>query len=251
MQAKRDLSEIDDFILELSSGDEDVQDYVNRHEEFVEHLDEMKAAIKQINIETIEDYKKAMQLKSILTSTFCYAHNTNLDKDTQKRASTLNDKLGEKILSFSKNHKKIKDSKLRSVAKYLTTCWNKYYRYHEKEKIVRYAIKNDILRKHIHEDGTKSYHVIGLHYQVGDNTFSINSDGSESRNYIKDCSLQAFPVRSMFYETIEKIDDKTGQIPPLPDYYNITSVMSDRKGAARIYLSQKDKKTIQNHFTKY
>jgi len=236
-----------DLINTICSGNKDVEEYKDRHEEFLEQLDNVEKAIEKITVKSIEEYKEAIQLKSITNSMFCYAFNNKKDNDMQERIQKADHRLGKKILKFTKKYNKIKDKTLRSIAKYMVTCWKKYYPYEDKEKIVNHALENNILRKKTDDESDHMlFYVVGLHYKVGNNTFKMDINGNEYRTYMNEVTPQAFPVKHRFRKVLNKFKK---EIPDLEDHYKVTYVAPDRQYHAKIYLSKDEKRIIKKNFT--
>jgi len=235
-----------DLINALCSGDEDVEEYKDRHEEFLEQLDKVENAVEKITVESIEDYEEAMQLKSITNSMFCYSFNNRKDDDIQQRVRETDHELGKKILKFTRKHNKIEDETVRAIAKYMVTCWRKYYPYEDQEKIVKHALENDILRKKTDDESDDTlFYVVGLHYKVGNNTFKMDVNGNEYRTYMNEVTPQAFPIKHRFRETLEEFKE---EIPELEEHFKVTYVAPDRQYHAKIYLSRKEKRIVKREF---
>ena len=219
-----------------------------------ENLKRLENLIKKIDIESIEDYKEAYDFKKFLSSLFCYAFNSNSDK--YKQIGAIEAQLGQKIARFVKKRFRIKDKVVKAAAKYAVTCWRCYYSTEDKEKIIKCLLENKLLYKKPYKtrNGQIEYDflVTGLHYAVGDNTFSIGKDGKEYRNYVSVCVPQAFYLNDRFHNfLVSKIKSDPqflDNIPLLPEYYTPTLVEPNLKDAARIYLNREEKDIIWEHF---
>ena len=229
---------MDSLMNELGAGMQkvDLEAYIKDHEKGLKHLDKIRELVKKVKVGTVEEYQKAMDLKSFISSLFCYAFNNNKDYETVGKIESI---LGNKIYKFAAGHRRIKDKTVRAVAKYVITCWTRYYSGENEEKILKVLLENNLLFR-----SNEDYCVVGLHYAVGDNTFTIARDGGEYRNYIKSCAIQAFYVKSRWERIIKRINPA---IPDLPGYYDKVAV-GDGKYRARVYLSDDEKGIICSEF---
>ena len=208
----------------------DVKTYIETHDSLSKEtaLARIEKMIEQVKVKTLADYKEAMKLKSVLSSLFCFTFNNN--RPEWKRVAELESRLGKKLLKFARSYKRIKDKRLRAIAKYMITCWSYYFSNEDVDAIVDAVVQAEILYQ---KDG--QYLITGLHYAVGDNTFTVGRNGKQYRDYIETCALQAFYVNWRWQKILEarKVD-----APPLPDFYEPTCVAPNQKYCARVYLSE-------------
>jgi len=235
----------DNFINELSASlqKQSVDEYIKNHEIGLKRVDELRDIAEALKVDTIADYKAGIAIKSLLSSLFCYAFNNSKD---YKQVGKIESIVGDKLYRFARTYDRIKDNKTRAVAKYLITNWRYYYVNEDIEKMV-----GELLSKNkLFEDKEGTYLVTGLHYSVGDNTFSSDRRGNWYRNYIKSCAIQAFYIKSRYQRYIvEHLRDKFS-IPKLnEDIYTKVGV-GDGKYLARVYLTEREHQIIRKYFTK-
>ena len=212
----------------------DVDTYTEFHNQLLDSLPKLKKAVQQVKVRCLDDYQKAMDLKGLLCSLFCYAFNNHLP--VYEQIGELEHELGMKLLKFARSYGRIRDKRVRAVAKYMITCWRYYFAREDQDEIIRIVKDAGILWK----KGT-SHLITGLHFAVGDNTFTIGRGGREYRNYVPTCALQAFYVNLRWQKilTSRQID-----APDLPPYYEPTIVEPDARCSAKVYLSWEEKNLI-------
>lgn len=228
----------EDFINSLSASitNMPLEGYINNHELAYRSFDKLQSLVEKIRVTTVEEYHKAMEVKSLLSSLSCYVFNNN--KEDWEKYFDLEGDLGKKLYRFTKNYGKA-SPELRPLVKYL--CWSRYY-FGDEQKIADKLLKNSLLWK----DSKGNYLVTGLHLAVGDNTFGISRrTGREYRLYVKSCAIQAFYVSSHWQEKITKMETSGKITVPLLDetLYSVESI-GNWKGAAKISISSRDEEYI-------
>jgi len=233
-----------DFITKLSArmARETAEEYVGNRESALLNISKIIEMVEKTTVSTIEEYKKAIELKGALSSLSCYVFNSN--KDNAKEVWDTEAKLGNKIYRFARNYGKASKD-VRPVVKYL--LWRNSYTSEDAEcqlHMARVLVANNLLWK----DGDDTYLVSGLHLAIGDNTFTQGQRGWY-RNYVKSCVIQAFLVRSRWDSILKDLEEK-GEIT-VPRYdesvYRRVSIR-DGKGAAKISFSRKDKNFIFSNY---
>lgn len=237
----------DNFIVELSAhmAGLSAEEYDASQNKILNKLDVIEQAVKKAKVVNLDDYKKYLGLKQHLSSLFCYLFNSR--KKECERVATVEDEMGAKLYSFVKNYGKVSPA-IRPVIKYALSY--SYYLRENVEKMVRELQNAGHLWK-IDEDGETTYYVTGLHLAVGDNVFNVSRiTGRQYRQYVKTCGLQAFRLPSRWSTAISALE-KNGMKVPLLDInlWCITGI-GNRKGCARISLSQKDRTYIINNYIK-
>ena len=225
----REVQEICAFINDLQARflGVDTDTYVQTEESLLRELYSLQEAVRKLKVNTLEDYLEGMKLKSLLSSLFCYCFNNG--KEEYQKVGAIEAELGKKLLKFARNYGRIKDKRLRAIAKYMITCSGYYWVHEDVDTIIEAVKKAGILWK---KEGM--YLITGLHYAVGDNSFTIGKDGREYRDYVETCAIQAFYVNSRW----QKILSERGvEAPPLPDFYEPTDVQPNMRYCARVYLS--------------
>ena len=234
----------DNFANKLSAAvqKETIEDYMKNHEEGLRRIEELKAIANKLKVNTIADYKAGMTIKGILSSLYCYAFNN--DKNW-KEVGNIENIVGNKLYKFAKNYQKIRDRRIRAIAKYLITNWRHYYAREDIDKMIKELLsKNRLFR-----DKNGNYLVTGLHYAVGDNTSTYDRNGKLYRNYVKVCGIQAFYIKNRYKDYIEHYL-KDIKIPELnEDIYEKTGT-GDGKYLARVYLTKEEHYIIRKNFIK-
>ena len=211
----------------------DVDTYTDFYNQLLESLPKLKKAVEQVRVRCLDDYQKAMELKGILSGLFCYTFNNHLQ--AYKEVGELEHELGMKLLKFARSYGRIRDKRVRAVAKYMITCWRYYFTWEDQEEIIRIVRDAHILWK------KDSYLITGLHFAVGDNTFTVGRNGKEYRNYVETCALQAFYVNPRWQKILHS---RRTDAPDLPPYYEPTIVEANAKCSAKVYLSWEEKNLI-------
>jgi len=227
---------MEDITNTISAGNQEVSEYVTQHNEALTKLNEVDAKIKSLKIKTIDDYTKAYELKSMLSSLFCFAANNK--KKEFDRVADLENAVGNKIAKFARSFKKITPNQ-RKLGKYL--LWKRAYRAEDRSKIADALIEADMLRKR----GT-DYFIIGINLAVGDNTFGYsNRTGKQWRLYNKVCCFMAIGISSYIGEWNRAFTDK--KVPELESYYERYWV-GNYKGGVKISMPWNDKQYIQQNY---
>ncbi|USD35634.1 MULTISPECIES: hypothetical protein [Vibrio] len=186
-------------------------------------------------VQNENEYLSQLKVKEFLCALSCY---------TSKTKHPLNDRVWELEsvygIALSKYNKRslIKNKDIKYLAKYLS--WPYFYtKVIDHQQALKAAAAYGILRKNISENSDGStrteLYVIGLHYKVGDNTFSVDSRGREHRRYIKTMGRQALPVvvpHDEYKLFIEREKEAVSRIPELHNSFYVTYV-GDGKGCIR------------------
>lgn len=230
------------FINDLSAhmeGDKTGEDYVNSRSQALEQIDEIEHVVDNATIKTMEDYDRYCNIKSILSSLFCFTANNQMP--IFDRICDIESKIGKKLVKFVKSQT-IKDREIRTVARYV--LWGAYYRSQNIEAIYDVLFENDLLRKQ-----GASIFVRGLHYKVGDNTFTVDRMGRQHRNYVEWTALQAiFTVNNTLRDFILD-NNKLEEIPQLEDRYSSISVCDGKYCIRPIRLKYEERKLIMEKYT--
>lgn len=234
------ITETEDIVNQLSAemSTSSVEDYKNRHNKLLGELDKIDKFVNNTVVSNIEEFKKNMDVKGILSSLYCYTFNNKLPEFD--RVSGLEDVLGKKLYKFAFSFRKLSPTN-RYLAKYL--LWNRCFQLEDITSILTDAYNAGMLRKK-----DNSYYIIGMHLSVGDNVFSVSRyTGKQWRNYVKSCAIQAFPMS--FQNSRKKVLD-TMDIPELEDYYETVGI-ANHKGCVKISFTQKDRDFIANKYVRY
>ena len=218
--------------------------YVQFHEKCITDYDQFSDMVQKVKVKSVEDYEKAMSLKSVLSSMYCYTFNHDKKEDFEK-FSNLEGDLGKKLAKFARNFARV-HGETASLVRYLCHQGGWSYRNENVKEIIRHLTANNCLFKN--ESG--AFFVTGLHLAVGDNVFGVSRrTGRDYRLYVKTCVIQAFYVTGHWHTRLENYesDELFPKIPILPPYYYKTGT-GDGKGSARVYLTYKDKECIQSKY---
>ncbi len=227
------------FANDLSAGMSNVpvNTYVDTHEDILHNLTKVKEVAEKIKVRNMEEFNKAREIKGMLSSLFCYTANNK--KTEFDEVAALEGKVGKKMAKFASKYGRVKGD-LACLLRYVIHMGGWSYRAHDRDKIVKTLLANNLLYK-----SGDHYFVTGLHLAVGDNTFGVSpGTGREYRLYCKTCVIQAFYVNSMWNGTLKEMNV---QAPELPAFYEKTDV-ADGKYCARVYLSRKDKDVIARDY---
>jgi len=169
-----------------------VPEYVHTCEDLILFLDKIKNRVEEATVDEMKSYKRALEIKSILSSLCCYCFNNNKDWETVNKIENI---IGDKLIKFAKTYKKITPNQ-RKLGKYI--LWRYSFVHENQKKIARDLLNADMLRK----DENGNYYVIGILLSVGDNTFGISKNGKEYRKFIPVCGFMAIGVsRFMTFDT--------------------------------------------------
>ncbi len=232
------------FINDLSAqveGDNTGEDYVKNRIKALEKIDDIEKIVNNAKINTMEDYDRYSHIKSVLSSLFCFTANNK--KQEFDRVCNIESKIGDKLVKFVKKQT-VKDRKVRALIRYV--LWNKYYMNQDMESIYDELIKNDVLRK----KGSGIY-VIGLHYKVGDNTFTVDAMGRQHRNYVGWTALQAISVVSSTLTDFITENNKWSEIPELEDRYSTVTVCDGKYCIRPIRLKYEERDIIRQKYVIY
>lgn len=150
-------------------------------------LDEIEDAIKRMKIKSEDDFKQAYGIKGRLNSLSCYTFNNKLPENDRVWQLEMN--LGKKISRWTKSQ--LADSEDSVLIRYI--LWNKrYLRDTEwRKKILdRLLEKGYVFILPSDNDNEPKFVLTGVHYKIGDNTFTI--DGY--RRYYPVCTPQCFEL---------------------------------------------------------
>ncbi len=199
-------------------------------------------AVNKAKVNTIEDYRELMKLKSLLSSLYCYTFNNQYPEFD--RVAELEAKLGKKLYKLARGYNRVKDKETRAVAKYFITCWQHYYSYEDPGKMADRLLESG----NLFIDKRGNYLVTGLHYAVGDNVFGVSWDSDrEYRLYVKTCAVQAFYIKSRIQKYLKA---NNVNAPPLDEeLYEKTSTGTDSKYSARVYLTRVEHMIIRKNYT--
>ncbi len=217
------------------------EEYVNGCNSMLQELNDLKRQCEK-DIKTVDDYRNASMINSMLNTLYTYTfNNKNPAYDTVIAIVTP---LLDKLYNYAKDYNKITEKEIRACAKYVITCAGRYFTYEDVDRIIMTLLNDNRLFK----DKNGDYFITGLHYSIGDNTFTVNeTTGHNDRVYTKTGEIQAFQVNYRWTEIIHvKNIDK--YIPLLSNIYDKTLVCTDCKGTARVYLSKNDKVIITKQF---
>lgn len=212
--------------------DTGIKDYQQEYAARFSQLDQIEELVETIKINTFEEFKAVYALKGLTNSMWCFAVNNDLPE--YDRISKVESIIGEKLLGFIKKSL-IKDKEAKIVAKY--ALWGKYYTAQNLEKIYETLIKFDMIRR----DTDNDLYIIGLHYKVGDNTFTVSRSGNQ-RNYFDSCAFQAIAGISTHLQGF--ISDRIEEIPYLDEAYGKVYQENAKGGIRSIALSKKECKVI-------
>ena len=218
-----------------------VEDYHSNHDKALRVLDKIEKAVNKAKVNTIEDYKELMKLKSLLSSLYCYTFNNQYPEFD--RVAKLEVKLGMKLYKLARGYKRIKDKETRVVAKYFITCWRPYYIDEDLGKMTSRLLESGNL--FIDKRGT--YFITGLHYAVGDNVFGVSRrNGREYRLYVKTCAIQAFYIKSRIQKYLKANNVNAPSLDE--ELYKKTHTETDSKYSARVYLTRVEHRIIRSKF---
>jgi hypothetical protein len=194
--------------------------------------------IKPFVIHDDSEYMHMRDIQSALESLSVYTINNSLwDKH-----AAVSKVLKETHKHFVKYNKAllITDKDAKAAAKYLV--WSYKYTSIKNELVVRYLAKKDLIRKQfVH--GKHNLLVIGLHGKVADNSFSVDKNGREHRQYMTSNANFAIPIYADMDAEFFK------DIPYLSENYTITDV-GNRKGLLRPFsLNGREKDFILTSFS--
>lgn len=230
------------FMNDLSAhmeGDKTGEDYFNSRTQALEHIDEIENIVDNAKIKTMEDYDRYSNIKSILSSLFCFTANNQMP--IFDRICDIESKMGKKLLKFVKSQV-VKDREIRAVIRYV--LWGAYYRSQNIESIYNVLFENDLLRK----QGSGIF-VTGLHYKVGDNTFTVDRMDRQHRNYVEWTALQAICIKSNTLKDFILDNNKWDNIPQLEDRYSSIFVCDGKYCIRPIRLKYEERKLIMEKYT--
>lgn len=185
-----------DFATEMSAhmSGLDAGQYVETMNTCIDQLDSWEKHVNALKINSNDDFQKATQLKSILSSLSCYTFNSNLSQNDQVWA--LEHKLGKKILKWAKAQSA--PSEYNMMIRYI--LWNKFYLDDDKlrKQILDALIDKGYIVKHQFKYGNEvetKFVVTGIKCKVGDNVFTADKNGRYHRQYGNVCNLQCFELK--------------------------------------------------------
>jgi len=228
---------INDFTAKMNNTT--TEQYKNNLNQFLEKIDVLENAVNIAVIKNFEDYKKCSELKAILSSLFCFSFNNKLPEF--EKIAKIESSLGKKLLDFVKKNT-VKNSEIKTVVRYL--LWGKYYSQQSFSKIYEVLKKHNLLRRQ-----GDNLCVIGLHYKVGDNLFTVDYNGREHRQYVSWAGFQAFYNKSGQFKQFIIDTDKWNEIPELEDIYEITGLHDGKYAVRPIGLNKKERNLIQEKYT--
>ncbi|HDL14853.1 MAG TPA: hypothetical protein ENH28_01635 [Euryarchaeota archaeon] len=218
-----------------------VEDYRSNHDKALRVLDEIEKAVNKAKVNTIDDYRELMKLKSLLSSLYCYTFNNQYPEFD--RVAELEAKLGKKLYKLARGYKRIKDKETRAVAKYFITCWQHYYIDEDLDKMSDRLLESG----NLFLDKRGNYLVTGLHYAVGDNVFGVSWDSNrEYRLYVKTCAIQAFYIKSRIQKYLKANNVNAPSLDE--ELYKKTHTETDSKYSARVYLTRVEHRIIRSKF---
>lgn len=165
------------------------------------------------------EYAIARAVKTALCSVSCTTSNTSHPDDA--RVWAIESAWG-KVLHAFNARALIQDSDTRLLANYL--LWNRRLMSVSDRSLMELAAERGILRQ---REG--KVYVVGLYKKVGNNVFTVDSNGREHRQFMNSIGRQAFSIRWDCYQDAAK--DLHPQIPPLPEDYEITGCYDGKYGA--------------------
>ncbi len=223
-------------ILASSMSKLSVEEYTKMNENGLSKLNKLRGMADKLDVKTFDDYQEGMVLKSFLSSLYCYAFINN--KDNWEEVGDIENIVGQKLLKFVKKQV-IKDSKVKTVCRYL--LWGRYYYAQNNEKIYQFLNEHNVLRK-----SGGSFFIIGFHCKVGDNTFTVDWNNRQHRNYVENCGFQAIYLKNSYFKKF--LEGKRYEIPVLEDFYEKTSVCDGKHCIRSIGLKHKEKTFILDEF---
>lgn len=180
-----------DFITDLSAKMAGVtaEEYETRQQWMLNNLTRLNSIVEATNIKDEMSFDYARSIKTALCSLSCYTFNTNHPlNDTVWDMEAV---LGKKMHKYVMKGLAPKDDNLR--IRYL--LWNK--RYHGDELQRKAFIDHLLAKGYVFIRPSSQYHsfafvVRGIYCKVGDNTFSVDRNGREHRQYKDVCMTQYF-----------------------------------------------------------
>lgn len=228
------------FINSLSAkmAEQSVDSYVETRENWLTKLDKIKKIAEEIKVRTFEEYDKAMNLKKVIGSLFCYCFNNK--KDLYNEVGNTEDIVGRKLFNFVKR-KVSKNPDVKAVCRYLLSM--RYYPSQNEEKIFNFLLEHDVLRR---EKDRDTILVVGLHGKVGDNVFTMDNRGRHHRQYVESCALQAIYIsNSRFRKYAEEHIDL---IPILDDRYTTVSARDGKHCIRPVRLRRREINFVYDEF---
>ena len=225
----------------------ELDDYMHKSEDMLSRLDVFDRVVKEIKVENIDNYKKALEVKGILSALFCYAFNNRKD---HRRVGEIEEKLGEKLYRFARNYRKA-SKEIRPLIKYM--LWNKYFLREDVEALAKAVLEAGHLFKIEKKmDGKicRDYLVTGLHLAVGDNTFTVGKYGREYRNYVKTCAIQAIYVTDRWQKLLDRMESRgTITVPLLDETIYDRVLVGNGKGMVKISMYWRDIEAVDKFFS--
>lgn len=185
----------------------------------LQSLDEFEESVERLTIKNEADFKIAVVGKGVLCSLSCYTFNNKLPEND--RVWKLEQTLAKKMERWTKSQ--LADSEDSVLIRYI--LWNKRY-FNDTEW--RKKILDRLLEKGyifiLPADNEQKFVLTGIHYKVGDNTFTM--DGY--RRYHPVCMPQCFElIWDMDYGYL-----RTKDVPIIQKEVSLTP-MDGLKGSAR------------------
>jgi hypothetical protein len=234
-----------DFADELSAAMVGVspENYIQIHEDLLENLGAIEEKAKAVKVQTLDDYFQVAKLASVIEGLWIYT--SNKKKPEEPRVLAATNVLQRKLFSFAKNYQ-IASGEVLGLIRYM--CWASYYFNHDAEKIARMVLVAGHLFSARSETRT-SYFVTGMHLKTGDNTFTVSSNGRQSRNYQDTFSLQAFYVSNAWNQLLCEMEgQKTIVVPTLLDYYKHVDFGNFKYAARTIGLTYEESRIVQKSY---
>lgn len=149
-------------------------------------LDEIEDAIKRMKIKSEDDFKQAYGIKGRLNSLSCYTSNHNLPENNRVWQLEMN--LGEKMNKYALSNLPKGDDNL--MIRYI--LWNRHI---IGDTDMRKWILDQLVEKgYIGKYKDEGIVITGLSTKVGDNVFTVGSNGREYRNYRRVCVPQCYEL---------------------------------------------------------
>jgi hypothetical protein len=157
------------------------------------------------------------------------------------KIAKIESNLGQKMFKFIKRNT-IKNSEAKTVARYV--LWGKYYSSQKIEEIYEILKKHNILRK---KDDRLC--IVGLHYKVGDNIFTVDYNGRNHRTYIQWAGFQAIFNKNRQLEQFITYNNKWEEIPELENFYETIGIHDGKYAIRPFGLSEKERSFILKKYT--
>lgn len=189
------------------------------------------------------DYDRCYERRDMLAN-FSYSS----DKRAEAKRSEIDVLLGayEKALVLYNRRFLLKDGIARLIAKYM--AWTKYFTAIDSKVAFKEAKDHDVLRKTVDENGVICLYVVGLNFDVGDNTFTVDRRGRQHRQRNKTIGRQAIYVSNKYPFENDELKQFVADIPTLDPTFKEAVVGSGKNAIPGIAMPGKDRTTLYEYF---